>query len=94
MKREIREEIDLIIEDDEIHMPIVVYNSTPEKSSKHLGIIFPVFIEKSIDVSFTDGKCRFVDITSLDNINNLESWSEIVIEEVIHKLAFIRKQDN
>ena len=90
LKREILEEIELMIKDDEIASPILVYNNTPEKASKHLGIIFPVIIEKSIDVSFADGKCRFVDMSSLSSMKNLASWSEIVLEEIIQKTSIYK----
>jgi len=85
LKREIIEEIGLNIKDDEICSPFVTYTSTPEKSAKHLGIIFPVVIEKSFDVSFIDGKSKFVNISGLSEVENFGSWSEIVLEEIVQK---------
>ena len=85
MKREIVEEIGLKVKDIEISKPILIYTPTSEKSAKHLGIIFPIIIQNSIDVTFTEGQCKFVDVDSLDKITNFESWSEIVLNKIIRK---------
>lgn len=86
MKRELLEETGLEIKDSNIFKPILTYTPISEKSARHLGIIFPVIIPKAFDTNFTDGKCKFVDIDSLKLINNFESWSEIILQEIIHKL--------
>ena len=91
MKREIEEELGLKIDINSVQTPILTYTPISEKSAKHLGIIFPIIIENSFDTTFTDGKCKFVDIDSLDNITNFESWSEIILKEIIYKLD-INKQ--
>ena len=87
MKREIAEELGMIVDDNNIYNPIVTYSPISEKSAKHFGIIFPIVIEKSFDTTFTDGKCRFVDIENLNNITNFESWSEIILNEVVKKIT-------
>lgn len=92
MKREILEELGLEAIDIDINEPIVTYTPTSEKSSKHLGVIFPIVIEKSFDTTFTDGKCKFVDIDSLDNITNFEPWSEIILNEIIRKVIIPERQ--
>jgi len=67
----------------DIFNPIVTYTSS-DKSAKHLGVIFPVIIESSLNASFSDGKCKFVNIDSLKNIDSFESWSEIILDEIIN----------
>ena len=91
MKREIEEELGLKIDINSVQTPILTYTPISEKSAKHLGILFPIIIENSFDTTFTDGKCKFVDIDSLDNITNFESWSEIILKEIVYKLD-INKQ--
>ena len=91
MKREIEEELGLKIDINSVQTPILTYTPISEKSAKHLGILFPIIIENSFDTTFTDGKCKFVDIDSLDNITNFEPWSEIILKETIYKLD-INKQ--
>jgi predicted NUDIX family phosphoesterase len=86
MKREILEKLGLEIMDSEIKEPILTYTPISEKSARHLGIIFPIAVDGSFDFTFTDGKCKFVDIGSLNNISNLESWSEIILNEIVKKL--------
>ena len=86
MKREIAEEMGIEIEKSCILKPILTYTPINKKSAKHLGIIFPVIIDNSFDTTFTDGKCKFVDIDSLERINNFESWSLIILEEIVRKL--------
>ena len=85
MRREILEELGFKVKMEEIGKPIVTYTPTSEKSAKHMGIIFPVIIEKEFDTNFTDGKCRFFKIEELKSIKNFESWSEIILDEIILK---------
>ena len=92
MKREILEELGLEVKDVETNNPILTYTPISEKSAKHLGIIFPIVIEKSFDTTFTDGKCKFVDIDSLNNITNFESWSEIILNEIARKAIISERQ--
>lgn len=92
MKREVLEELDYEIKDFEISNPILTYTPTSEVSAKHFGVIFPIKIEKPFDTTFTDGKCSFVDISSLHNITNFESWSEIILSEIIKKVNSPGKQ--
>ena len=92
MKREITEELGLEVKTFEVNSPILTYTPISEKSAKHLGIIFPIFIEKSFDTTFTDGKCKFVDIDSLNNITNFESWSEIILNEIVRKTIISERQ--
>ena len=89
MKREILEETGFVVEDNKLHNPILTYSSTTEKSSKHLGIIFPVVIDNCFDTTFTDGKCQFVKIDSLEEIENFESWSEIIYNEIVKNMSFV-----
>ena len=91
MKREVLEELGLEAIDIDINEPILTYTPTSEKSSKHLGVIFPIVISNKFDTNFTDGKCKFVDIDSLDNITNFESWSEIILNEVVAKYNELEK---
>ena len=86
MKREISEELGLEIKDDEIKNPILTYTPISEKSTKHLGVIFLIIIQNEFNLSFTDGNCKFIDISSVYKITNLESWSEIILKEIIDKL--------
>lgn len=83
MKREILEEINYTVKDNEIGYPIAVYMPVNDKSKRHLGVIFPVKINKQFNRGFTDGKCKFVDINKVENINNLEEWSKIILKEFI-----------
>ena len=92
MKREIAEELGLEVKDVETNNPILTYTPISEKSAKHLGVIFPIVIEKSFDTTFTDGKCKFVDIDSLNNITNFESWSEIILNEIVRKVIISERQ--
>ncbi len=92
MKRELSEEIGLQISNSNISSPIATYTPTTEKSAKHLGIIFPIIIENTFDTTFTDGKCKFVDIDSLKNITNFESWSEIILNEIVRKAIISERQ--
>lgn len=85
MKREILEEIGLDVKETCIKNPIVTYTPTTEKSAKHCGVIFPIEIEKPFNTTFTDGKCKFVDISGLKGIHNFEPWSEIILKEIINK---------
>ena len=85
MKREIFEELNLEINDANIKQPFLTYTPTTEKSAKHLGIIFPVIIDKPFETNFTDGKCKFVSINSLHKIKNFESWSQIISSELFEK---------
>ena len=89
MKREIQEETGLNILDKDINNPILTYTPINEKSSRHLGVIFPIIIDKSIQTPFSDGKCKFVDIDSLKGIENFESWSEIILKEIVGKFNTI-----
>ena len=92
MKREILEELGFEVKDIGINNPILTYTPISEKSAKHLGVIFPIVIEKSFDTTFTDGKCKFVDIESLDHITNFESWSEIILNEIVRKAIISERQ--
>ncbi len=92
MKREIAEELGLEVKDAETNNPILTYTPISEKSAKHLGVIFPIVIEKSFDTTFTDGKCKFVEIDSLENITNFESWSEIILNEIVRKYYISERQ--
>ena len=85
MKREILEETGYDIKDNNIHNPILTYTSTTEKSAKHLGIIFPIVIDCGFEITFSDGKCNFIEIDALKQIDNLESWSEIIVKEIVSK---------
>jgi len=87
MVREIAEEtgVEISIEEGSLSRAILTYTPTSEKSARHFGVIFPVVIEKAFDTTFTDGKCRFVDIESLSQIKNFESWSEIIKKELVDK---------
>ena len=85
MKREVEEETGFRIDNTCILKPIVTYTPTTLKSSKHFGVIFPVIIPKAFDLTFSDGVCSFVDVESLDAVDNLDSWSEIILREVIQK---------
>ena len=85
MKREILEELSLTIENSNIKFPIITYTPFNEKSAKHIGVIFPVVIDSPFETTFTDGKCHFVEISKLTNIKNFESWSQIILREIIQK---------
>lgn len=91
MKREILEETGYDIKDNNIHNPILTYTSTTEKSAKHLGIIFPIVIGNCFNIAFTDGKCKFIDIDNLKEIENFESWSEIILDEIVAKFNSYEK---
>ena len=82
MKREINEELNIEIEDNQIKKPFLVYTPTSLKSSKHMGVLFPVVIEKECDLKFTDGKCMFIPFEKVREIENLEDWSSIVYKEI------------
>lgn len=82
LKREVHEELCLNLSDKLIKNPVVVYTPTGAKSSIHMGIIFPVVLEKELETSFTDGKCKFVDIKEVSKIDNLEEWSKIAFKEI------------
>ena len=88
MKREIEEEIGLKINENSVQTPILTYTPISEKSAKHFGIIFPIIVQKDFNTSFTDGKCKFIDMENVCTINNLESWSEIILKEIIYKSNF------
>lgn len=62
MKREILEETGHNVKDLEINEPILIYTPKTANSAKHLGAVFPLMIEKTFDITFTDGKCKFVDL--------------------------------
>ena len=62
---------------------MATYTPTTEKSAKHVGVIFPVVIEKEFDVKFSDGKCKFIEINKLKDIKNLEPWSELIAKNVL-----------
>ena len=91
MRREVLEEINIDIGNNNIYNPIVTYTPTTETSAKHFGVIFPVVIEKCFDISFIDGECKFMKIEELSRIKNLESWSEIILKEIL-KLNSSEKQ--
>ena len=82
MKREVLEELNLKISDKQIKNPVVVYTPTSTKSSRHMGIIFPVVVEKAFETSFTDGQCKFADLKDVAKIENLEDWSKIAFKEI------------
>ncbi|MBO5394309.1 MAG: hypothetical protein J6A28_00170 [Clostridia bacterium] len=88
MRREIEEEMGFALtnENASLKSPIVLYTPLTEKSARHLGVIFPVIIERSFDTTFTDGKCKFVDINVLSEIDNFEAWSEIILKEIVEKM--------
>jgi len=90
MKREILEETGYNVTDVNIN-PILIYAPTNDKSAKHLAIIFPIIIDSGFDNNFSDGKCKFVDIATLKQKNNLESWSEIIAEEFV--IRYIKNAD-
>ena len=81
MKREILEELGLILPEISITNPYVVYSPTTEKSAKHIGIIFPIVVEE-FTPEFADGKAKFMDINDAKNLNNLEEWSKILLENL------------
>lgn len=82
MKREILEEINFKLDDKFISDGFVVYTPFTERSSRHFGVVFKVILDNEYDFNFTDGVCRFVDINELKDINNIDSWSEIIIENL------------
>ena len=82
MKREILEELNYMLDEKNIYEPLVVYTPNTEKSSRHFGIIFKVMLEHELDLICTDGVCRFVDIDELKNIENIDSWSQLIIENI------------
>lgn len=86
MKREISEELGIEVKDVEINNAILTYTPISEKSAKHLGVIFPIIIEDSFDTTFTDGKSKFINLNSLNNITNFDSWSEIILNTIIRKV--------
>ena len=92
MKREIAEELGIDVRSVETNNAILTYTPISEKSEKHLGVIFPIIIENSFDTTFTDGKCKFVNIDSLNKITNFESWSEIILSEIVRKGYSIERQ--
>ena len=83
MMREVAEETNLEINHNQIRKPIICYSPLTEKSAKHIGIIFPVVLEKCVDISFSDGTCKFIHFTEIDKINNLEPWSKIILENIL-----------
>ena len=92
MKREVSEELGIEIKDASVGNPISTYTPVSEKSARHLGVIFPIIIEKSFDTTFTDGKCKFVEISDLKNITNFETWSEIILKEIVEKIHLGKTQ--
>ncbi len=87
MKREIFEELRVGVEAESDFDPLIVYTPITEKSAKHVGIIFPVFIEKEFTPEFTDGTARFIKIEDLSQIENFESWSRIISKELLLLIA-------
>ena len=83
MKREVFEELGVIFKDEQIGNPVITYTPTSIKDSKHMGIMFPIIINKPFNAEFSDGKCKFVDIAELNKINNFEPWSEILLKRVL-----------
>ena len=83
LKREIIEELGIEISDKAISQPVVTYTPSTDKSAKHFGIIYPVFIEKATDFNFSDGNCQFVSIDALANIQGLEGWSQLILSMLL-----------
>ena len=85
MKREIFEELDYSVDERFVGSPLVVYTPINDKSKRHLGVIFPIKINDIFNADFIDGKCKFIEIGEVENINNLEEWSKIILKELIIK---------
>lgn len=85
MKREILEELNYSVDEKCVGKPLVVYTPINDKSKRHLGVIFPIQISNKFNTNFTDGKCKFVDIDNVKEINNLEEWSKIILKELINQ---------
>ncbi len=81
MQREIFEELGIKVNTK--FKPLVVYTPITEKSQKHVGIIFPIILEKEFEPKFTDGKTKFIEFSQLSEIRNFESWSNIIARELI-----------
>ena len=79
VKREILEELGLEINDTAIAHPMLTYTPTSEKSAKHLGIIYPIVIEKAIELEFADGECQFISIDELASLPNIGEWSQLIL---------------
>ena len=85
MLREVQEELGLTLTIDKVQSPIVIYTPYNEKASKHIGVIFPIFIEKTFKPNFSDGNCNFIKINDLNKIGNLDSWSLKIYSEILLK---------
>ncbi len=79
LKREIIEELGIEINDTAISQPVITYTPSTEKSARHFGVIYPVFIEKTIDLDFSDGTCQFISLDRLEQLPNLEGWSKLIL---------------
>ena len=86
MQREIFEELGIVVETK--FEPMIIYTPINEKSQKHVGIIFPVVLEKAFEPKFTDGKAHFVEFDKLNKIENFESWSQIILENILQKIDY------
>ena len=80
LKREITEELGIQINDNAIAQPVVTYTPSTDKSARHFGVIYPVILEKVIDLDFADGTCQFVDIDALSKMPEFEGWSRLILE--------------
>lgn len=83
MKREVLEELNYEIKDTDIKDVMCLYVPNFNKKSQHFAFIYSVVIDKELDVSFTDGKCKFVNKNELNKIDNFEVWSKAILEKFI-----------
>jgi predicted NUDIX family phosphoesterase len=88
LKREIIEELGLEIKDTAISKPIITYTPSTDKSARHFGIIYPITIEKAIDLNFSDGTCEFISLEDLANTPNLGGWSKLIVNLLIRNKNF------
>lgn len=87
VKREILEELGLEINDNAIAKPMLTYTPYTEKSAKHIGVIYPIVIEKAIELEFADGECQFISIDELASLPNMGEWSKLIMAILLKDMS-------
>ena len=84
MLREIyeKDELGKDLSNAKIGNPVVVYTPISEKSKKHVGIIFPIELEKEFEITSNNEMktIKFIELSRVNDLPNLEDWSKIAFE--------------
>lgn len=87
IKRVATEELCYTINDSSIHHPIITYTTKTPNLANHIGIVFPIIINESFDV--TNNAYQWSNLSDVSKINNLDSWSQTILDTISRPKSLI-----